>query len=156
MNHRWPGEGDDSVGLNNVNSHVPGVNFASEDEGREFLRQPARGDKGYSMAFHLVAFILNNQLACLADVRDRDVTDVDGDSDPENMLEIKAYAQEWLAESGWTMDGPALDSWIVPSATVSDGEVLKDLLDQYNNRTLFDGCSCEDEIDQENVTGGGR
>lgn len=154
MNHRWPGESDDHVGLTNVNEHVSGVDFADEDEGRAFLARAARGDKGYIMAFHLVAFILNNQLACLTDVT-TPVTDVDGDDEAETMLEIKGYAQEWLEESGWTSDGPALDSWTVPSATVSDGEVLKDLLDAYNNGTLFE-CSCEDEMDFENVNKGGN
>jgi hypothetical protein len=141
MNHDWP-----STGLENVNERMLGITgtedyFASVSDGQAFLRSPARGDKGHIMATHIVAFILNNQLACEEDVI-KEVTNLTDHADypgDESVLDIKALAQNWLRESSFPN---AQRTWYVGTAIVEDGEVLKDLLDEYNNGTLIE-CTCD-------------
>lgn len=161
QNHDWPGEGDDpdveeDTGLEQVNQALPPtcdggapcppetVNFASEDEGRAFLEQSTRGDKGLIMASQFVATVLNYQFqggggkgSCVT----AGVADVDGDGELESMNEIVEYAQQWLIESSFP---DRQMTWRVEDAPVQDGEVLKDYLDAWNNANSLGlpGCGC--------------
>lgn len=150
MNHDWPGEGftpgpDGNTGLDQVNERIPRITFQTEAAGQEYLKQPAKGDKGYIMSFHLIATILNFQLAGSAKKTCFDagveVKDVTGDGEPETMRQIKQLAEDWLDASNFPSEQ---STWYVPSATVPDGEILKDLLDRFNNDRLL-VCNCTDE-----------
>lgn len=140
MNHDWPST------WRNVNERIDEIDFGSVAEGQAFLGEPKRGDKGQIMAVHLVATILNFQnqspgSPCLT----TGVRDVDGDGHLESVGDggIKPLAQEWLNTSDWTPENP-LRTWTVPGATVPDGEVLKDGLDDFNNNRFdLEGCGCE-------------
>jgi hypothetical protein len=119
------------------------------------------------MAVHLVATILNFQNlpgggTCIT-TRVRDV-DGDGtlesvgtiDPDSDDDLGIKALAQEWLNASGWAKNDP-LRTWTVEAATVSDGEVLKNGLDDFNNNGFdLEGCGCDGDSDGGPPAGRGR
>lgn len=139
MNHDWP-----SSGLMNVNENFSsfgeGDFFDRVEEGQEFLRKPPRGDKGRIMAFHLIATILNFQLTGDCYDVDTGVVDVTGDGEKETFSEIKGFAQKWLRLSSFP---DSQRRWTVNStnAPVKDGEVLKDLLDQFNNDNLLE-CDC--------------
>lgn len=143
MNHDWPGDGDDpgteeNTGLEQVNQRVPGVSFATEEEGRRFLRQGKRGDKGQILAFHLITTVLNFQLTGDCYDVDTSIADVTGNGTMETFRDVKRLATDWLKESNFP---DFQKTWTVPTATVQDGEVLKDLLDQFNNNNLLE-CDC--------------
>lgn len=123
-NHDWP-----STGLEKVNEKLA-VSFETVADGQTFLAAPPRGDKGQIMATHLIATVLNFQnLGSAVDV-DETVTDVTGDGDPESFREIKRLAEDWLDASAFP---DPQRRWVVTSAPVRDGEVLKDELDAFNN-----------------------
>lgn len=156
MNHEWPSSGE-----RQVNAKLPGPD-RTEAEWRAYMREPKRGDKGRIMAFHLIATILNFQLTgrCydvdtpVADVvgtSKDDTISVDGWSGAETFREIKRLAEDWLAASNFPN---SQRSWTVPGALVEDGEVLKDLLDAFNNNNLLE-CTCTENEEFDNVRGGG-
>lgn len=142
INHDWP------VGAFEAVNGIPGVKFTSVEDGQEFLKAPTRGDKARIMATHFIAFVINNQAAFDACVKNPAV-DVTGDGEKESMNKVANYTRQWLQElvdSGWTLDdGPEVNSWYVDEeeVPVPNGEVLKDAIDDYNNH-LFDieGCPC--------------
>lgn len=144
-NHDWP-DGTPS-GLQQVNDNLGeaglALSFDTVGEGQEFLNEPTRGDKGRILLKHFIATTLNYQFrrpgdACVS----TPVVDVDGDGTKESVNTINTYVKNWLAESGWT-EGTSVRSWYIPTATVPDGEVLKDALDDWNNNRFdVDGCPC--------------
>lgn len=136
-NHDWPG-----TGLENVNEALPGVTFGSVAEGQAYLSRSTDGDKGVIMAHHLIATVLNfqNQGSFPDPCVDTEVVDVTGDGDPETIREVKRLAQDWLEASAFPGEQP---TWTVAGATVEDGEVVKDALDDFNNTRLGLDCDCE-------------
>jgi hypothetical protein len=173
MNHRWPDEGateceglvrGETAGSGcrwwNVNERLDEFSidlfFSSPDMGRKFLAEPKRGDKGQILAFHLVATTLNFQRLDSDGCVYTPVRDVDGDDQKESVGEIKALALNWLKKSGWSENNP-VRKWDVTGATVSDGEVLKDALDDFNNNRLGLDCEgCDGDSDGGPPTGRGR
>lgn len=148
MNHDWvPGEPADPTALEQVNKKVPGVYFDSIEAGQEFLKSPAKGDKGHIMATHLVAFVINNQGA-YSECVTTPVVDVGFGEEPINR--VVYYAREWLKATGWTYQngsGP-VESWYVEGAKVPNGEMLKDIIDAFNNNTIYiEGCPCYESED---------
>lgn len=142
-NHDWPRNTQgDPVGVQNVNDHIPGVDFADQEEGQAFLAEPKRGDKGKIMVFHLIAYILNNQGAC--DPRKNpDTTTLPGAENLDGITtlqDLKREAQNWVRDSNFP---DPQRTWHVPDATVSNGEVMKDLLDQLNNNQVLP-CDCSE------------
>lgn len=135
--HDWP-----DTGLENVNEVLPGVTFETVSEGQEYLFRPTEGDKGVTMAHHLIATVLNfqNQGSFPDPCVDTEVVDVTGDGDPETIREVKRLAVDWSFASSFPDEQP---TWTVASATVRDGEVLKDALDDFNNTRLGLDCDCE-------------
>lgn len=158
-NHEWPGEDDGQGGLEEVNE-IPGIDFADEDEGRAFLKEPARGDKAMILAKHLIATTLNFQLRDPGEddcVREplAELSDLSDTTDYPNTVEgVKAAAENWLEMSAFP--DPVRD-WIVMDADYPDGEWLKDELDRFNNGRLDLDCEVENcELPGENTTGGGN
>nr|WP_191967130.1 twin-arginine translocation signal domain-containing protein [Haloferax sp. CBA1150] len=135
MNHDWyPGPPADPTALEQVNKKVPGVYFPTVEDGQAFLKAPAKGDKGHIMATHLVAFVINNQAAYHPCVT-TPVVDVGYGKEPIN--KVVSYARQWLDASGWTYgNGTKLTSWYVDGVPVSNGEMLKNIIDEFNNNRI--------------------
>lgn len=155
-NHEWPATGVDRV--NAVVFAPSGSSIADADEGRAFLKEPPRGDKGQILARQLVATVLNFQYADGGDdacVRQTisELEDLEAAGFDSTVVGLKRAATRWLATSAFP---DSVDDWDVPAAPYSAGEWLKDGLDRFNNDRLAVDCEVQDcPLPGENTTSGG-
>lgn len=127
-NHDWPDTIDDPF-------TVAGVTWPIA-EWKAFLVRSTRGDRADILAQHLVAAILNFQRQ---DAEDSACVDVAIESyGGRTMREIKADAQAWLQASAFGTDAKQT-TWTVEG---TDGEPLKNALDDFNNNRLGLECGC--------------
>lgn len=114
-------------------------------EWQAFLTGRTRGDKAYIMAKHVVATRLN---FWRRPGGERDTSCIDQDLDLSayglgtmSLNEVQRRASQWLAASDWP--DPVRSWWVDVDGTATDGEPLKNVLDDFNNGRLdLDDCNC--------------
>lgn len=126
-----PGGGD---------SRLEAVFGVAQDQAawQEFLLQPTRGDKAIILGQQLAATVLNFQYRTAAET---DCVRQQIDDSDWTVEAVKQAATRWLAASAWP-DGRQ-SSWVVTvDGEAVDGEVLKDILDAFNNDPSELGLDC--------------
>lgn len=127
-NHAWPDTIDDPFTVGDVTRPI--------SEWKSFLVSSTKGDKADILAQHLIATILNFQHQAAEDSACVDVAIEEYGG--RTMREIKADAQGWLQASAFDTDAKQT-TWMVDG---TDGEPLKNALDDFNNHRLGLDCGC--------------